>query len=215
VDGGSPPNVTANLLTGRGSDQYFTRTDSAGARNFLADMRGSTIALADSSGTLQTQYNYDPFGNATLSGASSANPYQFTGRENDSTGLYYYRARYYSPTFQRFVAQDPIGFAGRDTNLYDYSREQPTDLSDPSGEGGAFPPSTPGPMCKSPPNQCPGGSYSACLTEGFYAIGLGEEPAILGSAYTGELAPACIAYVEAIFAPAVATLVLGCYQACH
>jgi RHS repeat-associated protein len=35
-----------------------------------------------------------------------------TGRENDGTGVYFYRARYYSATFQRFIAQDPIGFAG-------------------------------------------------------------------------------------------------------
>jgi len=37
---------------------------------------------------------------------------EFTGRENDGTGLYFYRARYYNPTFQRFIAQDPIGFGG-------------------------------------------------------------------------------------------------------
>ena len=44
---------------------------------------------------------------------SNANPYQFTGRENDGTGLYFYRARYYSPTFQRFIAQDPLDQAPR------------------------------------------------------------------------------------------------------
>jgi RHS repeat-associated protein len=40
----------------------------------------------------------------------SANPAQYTGRENDGTGLYYYRGRYYSPTLQRFASQDPLGF---------------------------------------------------------------------------------------------------------
>ncbi len=45
----------------------------------------------------------------------------------------FYRARYYSPTFQRFVAQDPIGFAGGDPNLYGYARENPTGFRDPSG----------------------------------------------------------------------------------
>ncbi len=70
------------------------------------------MTLTDSSGASQTQYAYDPFGNTTIGGASSTNSYQFTGRENDGTGLYYYRARYYSPTLQRFIAQDPIGFAG-------------------------------------------------------------------------------------------------------
>ena len=40
----------------------FTRTDSAGNRNFLTDALGSTVALTDSTGVVQTQYTYDPFG---------------------------------------------------------------------------------------------------------------------------------------------------------
>jgi hypothetical protein len=31
--------------------------------------------------------------------------------------LRYYRARYYHPGLQRFVSEDPIGFAGGDPNL--------------------------------------------------------------------------------------------------
>ncbi len=100
------------MLTGLGIDEYFQRTDSAGSRDFLTDTLGSTLALADSSGAIQTSYTYEPFGHTTVSGASSTNPFQFTGRENDTTGLYYYPARYYSPSAQRFVSQDPLGFAG-------------------------------------------------------------------------------------------------------
>ena len=37
------------------------------------------------------------FGAASAFGTSSSDAYQFTGRENDGTGLDYYRARYYSP----------------------------------------------------------------------------------------------------------------------
>ena len=105
----------------------------AGARSFLTDTLRSTIALADSAGTLETQYGHDPFGNATITGSSSANPYQFTGRENDGTGLYFYRARYYSPTYQRFIGQDPIGFRGGDANLYAYVSNSPTNFRDPKG----------------------------------------------------------------------------------
>jgi hypothetical protein len=66
--------------------------------SFLRDTLGSTLALANSSGAIGTTYTYEPFGNTTLGGAANANPYQFTGRENDGTGLYFNRARYYSPT---------------------------------------------------------------------------------------------------------------------
>ena len=47
------------------------------------------------------------------------------------------RARYYSPTFGRFISEDPIGFAGDDSNLYRYVWNSPTDFIDPSGEVGA------------------------------------------------------------------------------
>jgi len=56
-----------------------------------------------------------------------------TGRENDGTGLYYYRARYYSPTLQRFISEDPIGFAGGDVNFYAYVGNNPIRYIDPRG----------------------------------------------------------------------------------
>ncbi len=37
LDGASPPNITANVLTGLGIDEYFSRTDSSGAMSFLRD----------------------------------------------------------------------------------------------------------------------------------------------------------------------------------
>jgi RHS repeat-associated protein len=99
---------------------------------FLTDVLGSTIGLVDSTGALNTSYTYEPFGNTTVSG-SSANPYQFTGRENDGTGLQFNRSRYYSPSLQRFISQDPIGFAGGDPNLYAYVSNDPANLVDPLG----------------------------------------------------------------------------------
>ena len=130
IQNGAP---SANLLTGLGIDEYFQRTDSAGARDYLADILGSTLALTDSSGTQQTSYNYDPFGNSAATGQASSNPYLFAGRENDGTGLNYNRARYYSPTTQRFITQDPMDFRGGDTNLYSYVRDNPINLFDPLG----------------------------------------------------------------------------------
>ena len=99
----------------------------------MRDPLGSTIALTDSTGALNTQYTYQPFGATIASGPANANPYQFTGRENDGTGLYFYRARYYSPTYQRFVGQDPIEFAGGSPNLYGYALNNPVSFRDPSG----------------------------------------------------------------------------------
>jgi RHS repeat-associated protein len=82
---------------------------------------------------MQTQYTYDPFGNTSATGISTSNPAQYTGRENDGTGLYYYRARYYDPTVGRFISEDPIQFRGGGTDFYSYVRNSPTQFSDPEG----------------------------------------------------------------------------------
>jgi RHS repeat-associated protein len=125
--------VLANLLTGLGIDEFFTRTNSAGTRTLLGDALGSTLALADNAGTLQTTYTYEPFGASTATGQTNTSTYQYTGRENDGTGLDYYRARYYHPTRQRFISEDPIGVGGGQANLYAYVANNPVRFSDSMG----------------------------------------------------------------------------------
>ncbi|HEV2387691.1 MAG TPA: RHS repeat-associated core domain-containing protein [Candidatus Acidoferrales bacterium] len=125
--------VTANLLTGLGTDEYFTRTDALGTSDFLTGALGSTLALADTTGTVQTSYTYQPFGGTTTQGAPNGNSYQFTGRENDGTGLYFYRARYYSPNLQRFVSEDPLGISGGGPDLYAYAADSPRTFVDAFG----------------------------------------------------------------------------------
>jgi RHS repeat-associated protein len=126
--GGAP---LANLLRGSAEDEQFQRTDSSGAASFLTDSLGSTVALTGAGGTTLAQYTYDSFGNTTATGSSS-NSYQYAGRENDGTGLYFYRTRFYSPLFGRFISQDPIGFGGG-VNIYAYAKSNPVSFKDPLG----------------------------------------------------------------------------------
>jgi RHS repeat-associated protein len=128
--GGSP---TANLLTGLGIDETFTRSDGAGTRALLTDDLGSPIELADNSATLQTHYTFEPFGAVSVSGATSTNSLQFSGRERDTDQLSYYRMRYYHPKTQRFASEDPLDFMGGDTQLYGYVGNRPTQFIDPWG----------------------------------------------------------------------------------
>src|SRR5262249_14794923 len=73
------------------------------------------------------------FGVTTTTPQFSENPFQFTGREKDDiTGLYYYRARYYSATLQRFISEDPIGLIAG-TNVYLYAGGNPISRFDPTG----------------------------------------------------------------------------------
>jgi len=126
---GSP---SANLLTG-GTDQTFLRTDGGGARYPITDALGSIIGLTDAAGSIATTYTYEPYGRTTRTGATSTNAQQYTARENDGLALYYYRARYYNPTFGRFISEDPAGFRSSDYNLYRYVAGSPTNATDPSG----------------------------------------------------------------------------------
>jgi RHS repeat-associated protein len=44
----------------------------------------------------------------------------------------FYRARYYNPSLQRFISEDPLGY-GDGINLYRYAADNPVSLTDPFG----------------------------------------------------------------------------------
>ncbi len=133
-------------LRGLAIDDPFIRQTSAREEYYHHDALGSTLALSDGTGTTTTTYAYDPFGNSVITG-SSTNALQYTSRENDETGLYYYRARYYSPRLHRFISEDPIGLVGGDENFYVYTFNSPTNFRDPRGLFVAPGFSTPPPGC--------------------------------------------------------------------
>lgn len=127
--------TVSGILEGLGVDQYFARQEpdnSNAGEYFLTDAEGSTIGLTDSTGTLIQQYHYGPYGEVNANNAGITNPYQYTGRENDGNGLYYYRARYYSPSMMRFVGEDPMGLTAG-PNSYSYSLNNPVNFKDPLG----------------------------------------------------------------------------------
>jgi RHS repeat-associated protein len=131
VDGGSP----VTYLTGLSADDVLARIDADGTTSYLTDGLGSVVGLVDQAGRLATEYSYGAFGATESSGdrPDDPNPFRFTGREDDGTGLYYYRARYYRPDVNRFIAEDPLGYAAGDPNLYAYVSNSPTNAVDPSG----------------------------------------------------------------------------------
>lgn len=126
--------VIATYLRNPGQlDEPFIRISLMGNEHYHANAQGSILALTDGAGNVKTRYDYDAFGNTTMTGTPSSNLFQYTGRENDGTGLYYYRARYYSPMLRRFLSEDPIEFLGGDINLFSYTQNNPINLTDPGG----------------------------------------------------------------------------------
>jgi RHS repeat-associated protein len=158
-------------------DEALTRSNPTGTVAYLTDTLGSTLALTDASGSPATEYTYEPFGTTQVSGPSSPNPFQFTGRERDETGLYFYRARYYDSQRGRFVRENPIGVGGADpnryayvdsvgkpleANLYAYALNSPTNFTDPYGLQ-AVPLPAPGFPLIPPPAAFPGTRENAEL----------------------------------------------------
>lgn len=80
--------VTATYVRSLSIDEPFIRIGSA-TEFYHRDALGTTLLLTDETGAAKTMYTYTPFGETTLTGAPSTNPFHYAGRENDGTGLYH------------------------------------------------------------------------------------------------------------------------------
>ncbi len=116
--------------------ELLARSEGASVLYYHADGLGSTRLLTDSTGAPADTYTYSANGQL-LAGGATANAYQFAGEQQDAeSGLYYLRARYYSPGIGRFISRDPA--TGNDQtplslHKYLYANGNPTNMTDPGG----------------------------------------------------------------------------------
>ena len=86
-------------------------------KTYHFDCRGSTVAITDQNGNITDTFAYDTYGNLVSRTGTSNVIFLYNGRDGviaDDNGLYYMRARYYSPEMRRFVNADIV--AGQISN---------------------------------------------------------------------------------------------------
>lgn len=126
----------SRFLDGAGIDEHLQVDTATGSLSYLGDHLGSTSRLLDAlNGQSKAHYDYTSYGlpEGDEGGLKQNNPFTYTGREDDDTGLYYYRARYYDPELEVFISQDPLGDKQR------YVAGNPLSYVDPYG------------LCENPP----------------------------------------------------------------
>jgi RHS repeat-associated protein len=134
--------LSHSLMTGLQMDEHIARIAlNQGAtpqvKTYLTDALGSVIATAKADQSLEVGYAFSPYGQTQKVGVEnqqpgSENSSQYTGRENDGNGLYFYRARYYDPVLKRFISEDPIGLDGG-INSHGYVEGNPISKTDARG----------------------------------------------------------------------------------
>ena len=116
---------------GLGSNDVLSQMNVGAATRatLVPDILGSVIGSQDSSSGALSKIGYLPYGKS-----ASAGPFGYTGQRIDpeTSGLYYYRARHYSPAWGRFLQADPIGYRGG-SHLYAYVSNDPLNFTDPTG----------------------------------------------------------------------------------
>ncbi len=124
------------VVNGVVANELLARTSSGGTTAwYLTDDLGSVRDIVSPTGTELDHIVYDSFGNiVTETNASNGDRFKYAGMEYDpATGLYYDRARYYNPATGLFLGQDPAGYNGGSSNLYEYVGNDPTAATDPTG----------------------------------------------------------------------------------
>ena len=105
-----------------------------GARRhaIVTDHLGTPAAMFDDAGEIAWRAQLDLYGATKADVARTPCPWRWPGQyEDEETGLYYNRFRYYDPEAGRYISQDPIGLAGG-TDLYGYVPDSLT-WTDPLG----------------------------------------------------------------------------------
>ena len=127
--------------------------DYGGTKYYLEkNLLGDVIRIYSSTGSVVGNYEYDVWGNCTITDSTGmaitdttsimhVNPFRYRSYYYDvETGFYYLQTRYYDPTIKRFISADNYELVSElsqnfgELNLYTYCNNNPIMYTDPTGE---------------------------------------------------------------------------------
>ena len=121
------------------SDEVISVETSGNISYYRTDEKNSVTDILDTAGKVKATIEYDEYGviaNPEVV-STGGNIFAYTGHVyEESTGLYYAKARYYDAGIGRFVSEDSYRGEANDPaslNLYGYVKNNPIMHSDPSG----------------------------------------------------------------------------------
>ena len=175
---------TASYTYGLG---LVSRVDNTNTAAFYdADAIGSTAGLTGSNGSYLNRYIYLPFGESLTKTETVANPFEYVGQYgvmNESNGLDFMRARFYTPGEGRFISADPIGINGG-INLHSYVVNNPVSFVDLTGSSPSIGGSG-GSWRYTPPSGSRYGQGSTPPVDKSPGVGTGKQGGNSGGTYSG------------------------------
>ena len=104
-------------------DDIWTLRDHLNTVRKVVDMRGKVVSHLE----------YNAFGKL-VSSTGDKPLFRYTGKMfDDATGLQWNVNRWYDAKVGRWISEDPIGFKGKDKNLYRYAKSSSINMDDPLG----------------------------------------------------------------------------------
>jgi len=133
-------NGEGKLLSQRESLHYKVGYTKSGQVHYLfGDHLGSTSLVVDGAGRVVSEVRYRPWGEERYNRGAPSTRYTYTGQYSHLAefGLYFYNARWYSPTLGRFTQPDsliPVQSQGAQAwDRYAYVNNNPVRYNDPTG----------------------------------------------------------------------------------